>query len=107
MRDRGLWHVFKIVSHKEEPDGSIYLQVAWVGSPDTTWEPAANIQEAACNLVDSYCCSISSHSGQRSFKGTSGGIRREQRMRRRPGYGRMEGVHIARSSAVGKLCDLA
>ncbi|KZL84828.1 chromo domain-containing protein, partial [Colletotrichum incanum] len=54
MVDRELWHVFKVVSHETKPDGSVYLQVAWVGSPDTSWEPEANIQEAAGRLIENY-----------------------------------------------------
>ncbi|KDN68701.1 putative chromo domain-containing protein [Colletotrichum sublineola] len=52
MVDKELWHVFQVVSHKTKPDGNTYLKVAWVGSPDTTWEPEENIREAAVNLVE-------------------------------------------------------
>ncbi|GKT88544.1 chromo domain-containing protein [Colletotrichum tofieldiae] len=58
MVNRELWHVFKVVSHETKRDGSIYLQVAWVGSPDTSWEPETNIREAAGRLVENYWSSV-------------------------------------------------
>ncbi|GKT68696.1 chromo domain-containing protein [Colletotrichum tofieldiae] len=63
MVDKELWHVFKVVSHETRPDGIVYLQVAWVGSPDKTWEPEANIRKTAGELVENYWRSVGGRSG--------------------------------------------
>ncbi|KDN60011.1 hypothetical protein CSUB01_08022 [Colletotrichum sublineola] len=63
MEDKGLWHVSEVVSHDTKPDGRIFLEVAWVGSPDTTWEPEAKIRKAARDLVDSYWRFVGSRPG--------------------------------------------
>ncbi|GKT52598.1 uncharacterized protein ColSpa_12779 [Colletotrichum spaethianum] len=63
MVDKELWHVFKVVSHETKPDGNVYLQVAWVGSPDTSWEPEGNIRKAAGRLVENYWRSVGGRSG--------------------------------------------
>ncbi|KAL0929510.1 chromo domain-containing protein [Colletotrichum truncatum] len=58
MVDNGLWHPFKVESHKIKPAGSVYLEVAWVGSPETSWEPEKEIQEADEKLVKRYWASV-------------------------------------------------
>ncbi|GKT61093.1 chromo domain-containing protein [Colletotrichum tofieldiae] len=63
MVERELWHVFEVVSHRTKPDDTVYLQVAWIGSPDTSWEPEANIQKVASKLVENYWRSVGGRSG--------------------------------------------
>ncbi|KAK2758436.1 chromo domain-containing protein [Colletotrichum kahawae] len=55
MEDPGLWHVFRIISHKTGPNGNItHFCVAWVGSPECSWEEEATIRDADSNLVKDY-----------------------------------------------------
>ncbi|KAE9566068.1 hypothetical protein CGMCC3_g17754 [Colletotrichum fructicola] len=39
MIDKTLWHVLKVEKHKQEASGTVMLRVAWVGSPESSWEP--------------------------------------------------------------------
>ncbi|OHE90309.1 chromo domain-containing protein [Colletotrichum orchidophilum] len=54
MVDRELWHVFKIVSCRTNASGNTDFRVAWVGSPERSWEPEATIRDADGELVEQY-----------------------------------------------------
>ncbi|KAH9225089.1 hypothetical protein K456DRAFT_1732190 [Colletotrichum gloeosporioides 23] len=54
MEDPGLWHVFRIISHERVFNGNIRFHVAWVRSPQCSWEAEATIRDADSGLVEQY-----------------------------------------------------
>ncbi|KAK2769714.1 chromo domain-containing protein [Colletotrichum kahawae] len=54
MEDPGLWHVFRIISHKRGSSGNVRFHVAWVGSPQYSWEAEATVKDANSGLVEQY-----------------------------------------------------
>ena len=55
MEDSDLWYISHVKQHRvSSSTNKVDLQVSWVGSPQATWEPEANVIESAPDAVAEY-----------------------------------------------------
>ncbi|KAM0529309.1 hypothetical protein ACHAPP_009132 [Verticillium nonalfalfae] len=54
MADPDMWHVLHVAGHKVQPDGSVLLHVAWIGSAQKSWEPEDAVRGYGAEHLDEY-----------------------------------------------------